>query len=336
MNDGADVGAEAISGAARSHERLLEGLRRDLGRACLAALEDPSIKEVMLNPDGAVWFDQHGLGMYDAGVRMPASQAMKLMTTIASLLGTTITPDKPILQGELPLDGSRFQGFVPPLVKAPTFAIRKKAIQRFTMADYEKQGVLSLRHGDVLRRAIKERKNILVVGGTGSGKTTFLNALIDETTKATPQHRIVVIEDTSEVQCSAPNSVMLRSNERIDMTALLRGTLRLSPDRILCGEVRGGEALDLLEMWNTGHPGGLATVHADDAQEGLMRLQGLAYRGLQSGAGAEFIPRMVGQVVDIVTFIAKDAELAAGRRIKEVVSVERFDPESQAYVVTHF
>lgn len=339
---------EPATGALRSQERLLEGLRRDFGAVCMDALANPKVVELMLNPDGAVWLDEHGQGMHDTGFRMRPSQAMKLFTTIASLLGTTITAKEPILEGELPLDGSRFEGLISPLVSGPTFAIRKKALQVFTLEDYASRGILTHRdddlnqrrrreasfaeqvsgmpHAEVLREAVKLRKNILVVGSTGSGKTTLVNALIDAVATITPHHRVVLIEDTGEIQCSARNYVQMRSASHIDMTRLLKATMRLRPDRIIVGEVRGAEALALLKAWNTGHPGGLATVHANDAEAGLVRLQQLIQEGI-----SVVNPHFIAEAVDLVVFIDKEEGVAAGRKVREVMLVEEFDEATKRY-----
>jgi len=331
-------------------ERLHESLRRDLGGVVLGALNDPKVIEVMLNPDGKIWIEDFTKGMVDSGYQMPASQAMKLFANIASMLHTVVNAANPILEGELPLDGSRFEGLIAPVVGRPTFAIRKKAEIVHTLEDYRDSGILTektdplnrrirraddfaarvkgMSHYDILRLAILERRNILVVGGTGSGKTTFVNAIIDGIARMTPNHRIVLIEDTGEIQCNAKNYVQLRAGVVVDMQQLLKATMRLRPDRILVGEVRSGEALALLKAWNTGHPGGVATVHANDAEAGLVRIDQLIQE-----AGVPSNPQLISEAVDMVVFIDKEVDVKAGRKIKEVMLVERFDPEQKRYIV---
>ena len=323
-------------------ERLKEGLRRDFGSVCLGALQDPKIIEVMLNPDGRVWIDELGHGMRDTGFRMPLSQSMRLFTTVASLLGTIVNAANPVLEGELPLDGSRFEGLIAPIVGQPAFAIRKKASLVFTLEDYRDQHILTSAedplnrqshkersfldrvkgksHYEIIQLAIQLRKNILVVGSTGSGKTTLVNAILDGIARISGGHRIVLIEDTGEVQCTAQNYVQLRACDHVDMTRLLRATMRLRPDRILVGEVRGGEALALLKAWNTGHPGGLATVHANDCQAGLIRLEQLIQEAV-----AIVNPQLVAEAVDLVIFIDKEASIAVGRKVRELAVVEGYD-----------
>ena len=236
-------------------QRIQQKLLRELGPIIGQALINPDVVEIALNPDGKLWVEKMSTGWEEVG-EMNAETAESLMGTIASCLHTTVTRENPILEGELPIDGSRFEGLLPPLVAKPTFTIRKKALRIFTLADYVRQKVLTERQREVLVKAICECKNILVVGGTGSGKTTFLNAIIHQISIEHPKHRLILIEDTSELQCSAKNSVPLHTSDTVDMQRLLRATMRLKPSRIMVGEVRGGEALALLKSWNTGHSGG--------------------------------------------------------------------------------
>src|SRR5262249_30355730 len=149
------------------------------------------------------------------------------------------------------------------------------ATRIFTLADYADAGTITSRQRDLIREAALNRKNILVVGGTGSGKTTLVNAIIHLISQEMPGERLLILEDTAEIQCSAPNHVFKRTTDVIDLRRLLRSTMRYRPDRIFVGEVRGGECLDLLKAWNTGHPGGVATVHANGARGGLTRLENL-------------------------------------------------------------
>ena len=298
-------------------ERIKHKLRRELGKTVLKALEDPDVIEIMLNPDGCLWLDRlGGSGMEFVGEMAPTS-ALAAMATIATTLDTTINAINPTLEGELPIDGSRFEGLVPPVVSGPTFTIRKKASKVFTLADYVSKGIMTAAQSRLLTQAISARKNILVVGGTSTGKTTLANALIDEMVKVAPQHRLVIIEDVGEIQCTAENAVILRSTDTVDLTRLLRATMRLRPDRILVGEVRGPEALSLLKAWNTGHPGGIATVHAGTALKGLYRLEALVAEG--SPAPSQ---KMIADAIDYVVFIELTPK---GRRVKEIIAVEGFD-----------
>ena len=294
--------------------RLLRKLRGELGPLVLKALEDPTTIEIMLNSDGQLWVEQVGTGMKPLG-SMSALNAESLMGTIADALHTIITRDNPILEGELPIDGSRFEGLLPPIVSHPTFAIRKKAAVIFSLENYVEQKILSLDQKQIIEAAILKRANILIVGGTGSGKTTLTNAIIHGISTACPEDRLVIIEDTSEIQCSAKNKVMLHTSVDVNMLKLLRATMRLRPDRIIVGEVRGSEALALLKAWNTGHPGGVTTVHANNAQAGLVRLEQLIAEANDSTAMASHI----AEAVDLIIAIEKTA---TGRKVSEIIEVK--------------
>lgn len=304
-----------------SEKRLHEKLRRDLGEDFMQALTDPKTVEIMLNADGVLWQERLGEGMHQIGTMNP-TRAEAVMRVIASCLDTEVSRDAPILEGELPLDGSRFAGWLPPIVSAPTFAVRKKASAIFKLSQYVEQGIMSERQKEAIQQAVHDHKNILVIGGTGSGKTTLCNSIIDEVSAQFPDERIFIIEDTGEIQCSAVNSVQFNTSLGADMTQLLKTTLRGRPDRILVGEVRGAEALDLLDAWNTGHEGGIATLHANNAAAGLDRLRSLITRNPCSPADIE---PLIGEVVHIVIHIARSPE---GRRIEEILQVSGYSKGS--------
>jgi type IV secretion system protein VirB11 len=238
------------------NRRLNQKLRSELGPIVMAALSDSTVIEIMLNTDGKIWVDEMGSGMIEVGT-MTAPNAEALLGTIADSLHTVITRNQPILEGELPLDGSRFEGLLPPIVAQPTFTTRKKASMVFTLEQYAQEEIMTEPHKAAILSAIFSHKNILIVGETGSGKTTFANAIIDGIAENCPNDRLIIIEDTAELQCNAANVVTLRSSDNVSMNQLLRATMRLRPDRILVGEVRGPEAMSLLKAWNTGHPGAL-------------------------------------------------------------------------------
>ena len=312
--------------SAEKQERVREKLLRELGPNIRGALADPRVIEVVLNPDGKLWVERLGEEMQVVGT-MASSNAESLMATIASSLSTTITRERPVLEGELPTDGSRFEGMIPPVVVRPSFAIRKKASQVFSLAEYVRNGIMTEAQRLGVIEAVKSRWNILVVGGTGTGKTTLLNAIILVISEVSPEHRVVIIEDTVELQCSSKNVVQLRTSDTVTMQGLLRVTMRLRPDRILVGEVRGAEALALLKAWNTGHPGGLATVHANDASSGLLRIKQLIEEGLQGGKAD---PEVIAEAVGLVVVIQKTS-VAPGRRVSEMVRV--LGHENGAYVL---
>jgi type IV secretion system protein VirB11 len=295
--------------------RTRDKLGRDLGAVLSTALEDPRTIEVLLNPDGRLWQERLGEPMHCIG-HMDASRAEAIIKTVASHLGKQVTREAPLLEGELPDGGGRFAGQLPPVVAAPAFAIRKPAIKLLTLDDYVEQGALSASHCGVLKAAVKARRNVLVIGGTGSGKTTFVNALIAHMVEAEPNERLVILEDTREIRCSAQNAVQYHSAPAVSMTELLRATLRMRPDRILVGEVRGPEALDLLMAWNTGHEGGASTVHANSARAGLVRLQMLC--SMHRDAPAAIEP-LIAEAVDVLVHITRSP--SGERRVDEVLEV---------------
>ncbi len=295
-------------------ERARKKLERDMGPELLLALNDPRTVELMLNADGRLWQEKLGESMRCIG-SMRASQAQAIIETVAGYHGKEITRHQPILEGELPLDGSRFAGQIPPVVPAPTFAIRKKAIAVFTLEQYVEQDILTSRQHEQLVAAVAERRNLLVVGGTGSGKTTLVNAIIHEMVRLNPDERVFIIEDTGEIQCFADNHVQFHTSMDVSMTALLKTTLRMRPDRILVGEVRGPEALDLLMAWNTGHEGGAATLHANNARAGLDRLAMLISMHPDSPRPIE---PLIGEAVHVLVHIARTAQ---GRRVQEILQV---------------
>lgn len=299
--------------------RRIEKILRELGSEIRTLLTDSSVVEIMLNADGALWVDRLLTGMTRIGT-MPTSKAEALICSIAAYHRATITRENPIFEGELPVNGARFEALIPPVVPAPVFTIRLKASRVFTLSDYVKDGIMSEVQKQQIEEAVLARKNILVVGGTGTGKTTLTNAIIAEIERATPEHRLIIIEDTAEIQCQASNAVLLHATDTVDMLRLLKATMRLRPDRILVGEVRGSEALALLKAWNTGHPGGVATVHANHAQAGLIRLEQLI-----AEATSAPMQTLIGEAVDLIISIAKTP---TGRRINEILHVQGFTQDT--------
>ena len=249
-------------------------LRTALGPAIARFLEDASVVEVMLNPDGRIWIDRLSEGLSDTGERLPPADGERIVRLVAHHVGAEVHAGAPRVSAELPETGERFEGLLPPVVMAPTFAIRKPAVAVFTLSDYVAAGIMTAAQADVLRLAVERRKNILVAGGTSTGKTTLTNALLAEVAKTSD--RVVLIEDTRELQCAAPNLVALRTKDGVaSLSDLVRAALRLRPDRIPIGEVRGPEALDLLKAWGTGHPGGVGTIPAGSAIGALRRMEQL-------------------------------------------------------------
>lgn len=297
-------------------ERRRLMLRTAMGAEIAAALADPAVVEVMVNPDGSLRLDRLGEGRVDTGVRLGAAEVERIIRLVASHTRAEIHADNPIISTELPETGERFEGLLPPVVVAPAFAIRKPAAKIYTLEDYVSDRIMLPGQADMLRAAVADRRNILVVGGTSSGKTTLANALLAELSKR--DERIIILEDTRELQCAAPDHVALRTKQGVvTLSALVRSTLRLRPDRIIVGEVRGGEALDMLRAWNTGHPGGIATVHANSARAALYRIEQLVQEVVVA------VPRrLIAEAIDLLVFI-KGRGLA--RRIETIAQVKGLD-----------
>ena len=287
------------------YERIVNKLHYELGSEVCCALDDPEIQEIMCNADGSLWVERHGKGMARIGA-MTSVNAKMLVGTVAHSLGTVCNADAPIVEGALVLDGSRFEGLLPPACRAPVWVIRKRATKVYTLDDYGSSGVLTASQVEFMRECIVNRRNLLIAGGTGTGKTTFANALIHAIAEASLDERLVIIEDTPELQCSARNVVMLETTRHVTMTDLLRSTMRLRPDRILVGEVRGGEALTLLKSWNTGHPGGIATVHAQDVPGAALRMRSLAAEA--GGPSFRDLERIVDETLDVTVVIAREKD----------------------------
>jgi type IV secretion system protein TrbB len=315
-------------------ERQLEKLRRDLGEVFLTALTDSLTVEIMLNANGTLWQERLGERPQQIG-SMSAPRAEAVLRTMAAALHTTITREKPTLEGELPLDGSRFAGQMPPIVSSPVFSVRKRASRVFTLEHYVEAGIMTPEQKEFLCASVSDHRNILVIGGTGGGKTTLVNALIHEVTTQFPAERLIIIEDTGEIQCSATNYLQYHTSPEVSMTQLVRTALRMRPDRILVGEVRGPEALDLLMAWNLGHRGGIATLHADHAAAGLGRLFTLIS---MNQAAPRPIEPLIGDAVDVLVHIARrDGGSSGGRQVREILTVERYDLREQDYVFgSHF
>ena len=295
-------------------------LRTALGPAIAGWLEDPAVVEVMLNPDGRLWVDRLSEGLADTGQRLSPDDGERIVRLVAHHVGAEVHAGSPRLSAELPETGERFEGLIPPVAVAPTFAIRKPAVAVFTLADYAAAGIMTKPKAEALRLAVAERKNILVAGGTSTGKTTLVNALLAEVAKTSD--RVVLIEDTRELQCAAPNLVALRTKDGVvSLSDLVRAALRLRPDRIPIGEVRGAEALDLLKAWGTGHPGGVGTLHAGSALGALRRLEQLIQEAVVT------VPRaLIAETIDVIAVLSGRG---VQRRLSELARVQGLGPRGR-------
>ena len=298
-----------------SQQRLLQMLNTALGAQIIALLEEPAVVELMLNPDGHLWVDRLETGRDDTGYKILPADAQRVIELVASSTGSVCSADNPMVSAELPVSGHRFQGILPPVTSTPVFTIRKKALMVFGLDDYIEKQIMNSSQKDKIIEAVHGKKNILIVGGTGSGKTTLANAVLNEVSKT--MDRCIIIEDTLELQCTAPDTVFMRSRDHVSMNDILKATMRLRPDRIIVGEVRGPEALTLLKAWNTGHPGGVATVHANSARGGLTRLEQLIHEATPTPQKA-----LIAEAVNLVVFIERYRH---SRRVKEITEVIGFE-----------
>ena len=308
--------------AAISDDRRRAMLRSAFGPAIAAALADPLVLEIMVNPDGALRLDRLGEGRSEPLMRYDPAQVERIIRLIASHARTEVHALAPIVSAELPPHGEgageRFEGLLPPVSPAPCFSIRKPATRLYTLLDYVADGIMPATAARLLSLAVVERRNILVAGGTSSGKTTLANALLAE--MAHLDERVILIEDTRELQSPAADTVALRTRAgSVTMADLVRSTLRLRPDRIIVGEVRGPEALDMLKAWNTGHPGGIATVHANSAASALFRIEQLVQEAVLT------VPRqLIAEAIDMIVFIAGRG---TSRRVETIARVTGLDPQ---------
>ena len=305
-----------LAPAEEAQGRRRQMLRTAFGPTIAAALADPTVIEVMVNPDGKLWIESATVGRQDTGEHIGSAETERIIRLVAAHVRREVHDKAPIVSAELPESGERFEGVMPPVAPAPCFAVRKPADVLYRLADYVGARIMTPRQAHVLAAAVRERKNILVVGGTSSGKTTLVNALLAEI--ADLDERVVILEDTRELKCAAADCVSLRTKPGVASLAdLVRSTLRLRPDRIIVGEVRGPEALDMLKAWNTGHPGGITTVHANSAESGLYRLEQLVQEAVVT------VPRdLIVQAIDIVVYLEGRG---TNRRVETLLELESLD-----------
>ena len=305
-------------------ERQARMLRTAMGPTIAAALEDPDVVEVLLNPDGSLWLDKLRSGRERTGERLSPEDAERIIRLVAGHLRVEVHAGAPMVSAELPETGERFEGVLPPVTRAPAFAIRKRASGVIPLARYVADGVMTQAQADVLRAAVLDRKNILIAGGTSSGKTTLANALLQ--VMAETGDRVILLEDTIELQCLSDDHIALRTRAGVaTLTDLVRSVMRLCPDRVVVGEVRGGEALDLIKVWGTGHPGGIATIHAGSVVGALARLEQLTLEV------ATTVPRaLIAEAVDLVVYLEGRGGARRVRKISRltVLSGQKYRLES--------
>lgn len=315
MNSAFQVSEQQDSDTVRKRATAL--LNKLCGKTILDALADPATVEVMVNPDGVIWHERLGDHAPNAVGNISMFDARGIINVVAGCLGLEAKPETPVIEGNWPLDGSRFAGQIPPIVAAPTFAIRKKASSVYTLDQYVEAGVMNEGQRELLRESVKAHHNILIAGGTGSGKTTLMNALVHESVQMFPHERILTVEDTGELQCTAKNIVPYYANKVTTQSDIIQAMLRMRPDRIHVGELRNHAANDLLVAWNTGHEGGFATVHANNAVAALDKVVMLV--SMHPYAPRNYIDKFVCQVIHRVVHISRSE--GGGRKIRSIAKV---------------
>ncbi len=305
--------------------RLHLKLKREMGEVIVAALADPKVLEICANSDGYIWLDKTGEGLRTTGMTVSPENLSAALGTVAAMLGTELNEKSPLLEGRIPFTTSRINGSIPPVSPdGPSLSIRKHTSQRIPLSQYEEEGRITPEAIAYLRNALRDEKNIAVSGGTSSGKTTFTNALVAELVEIAPQDRLIVIEDTAELQCATRNKQCFVTTETVTMQRLVRAAMRFRPDRILVGEVRGGEALELLKAWNTGHPGGITTLHANNAAAALLRIEMLV-----SEVSASPMSALIGEAVDVVVHMEERGRI--GRQVTEIIKVNGYGKKGYRY-----
>jgi len=294
-------------------------------------LVDESVSEIMGNPDNTWWYERDGIVCPDTSIQFDSNRLRTGLEVIANHLGKRLDEDNPLLNAQLP-DGSRIAAVIPPVVRpAPALTIRKFTSQRFTIVDLIARGTLSRSLADFLSDQICTGKTILISGGTGTRKTTLLNVLA----QAIPdEERIVIIEDTAELRIQKPNVLAVECQSdtfkaRISFEDLLRSALRWRPDRIILGEVRGTEARTLLDSFNTGHAGSLATIHANSAEKALHRFANLVMRSHAQSTFSD-TEAEIGEAVDFVVHIERKPGC---RVIREVLAIMGYDRDAKRFMI---
>ncbi len=284
-------------------DKILSKLKKELGSDILKALDNPFVTDINVNPDGRVFVERLDTPEIRQITTLSHLARESIIKTVATSLDQVANKENSTIGGELPLLGARFEGVLPPVAKpGPGFSIRKKAIKILTLKDYLEAEIITVQMYAMLDTAIQNRENVLIAGGTGTGKTTFINAFVDHISKRFPHDRIVICEDIDEIQSSAPNTFKMIANKNNPLDSCIETSLRLSPKRIIIGEIRAPrQAEAAFQAWNTGHKGGIFSLHANSALDALQRLEDLCI--ISNGNKCQ---RRIARTVDKVLFIKKE------------------------------
>ncbi len=311
------MGLRRMSLPDEQRERLLEKLSREVRGPLQTALNDKDVIEIVCNADGHVWRLSRASGWEEVD-HISSAKADSILSTVAALTDNIINSSNPQIQCVFPLDGSRLQGLSPPAVSAPIFDIRKHSAHIYSIDEYVKDKIITQPQANIIREAVTTRKNILISGGTCSGKTTLAKTIIDLARMlGNPGERYVIIEDTKELHCNAKNVVHIHAYSRDMLSRFTQAAMRLRPDRVIIGEVRGREAYDLMYLLNSGHPGSFTTIHANNARLALHKFLMLARE-----SGEDVHPNRIAECFDIVISIRRTEH---GLRVDEVTEVIGYD-----------
>lgn len=320
--EGGIVTARGIgaSPAAVSHAaRLPDLLARDLGDEIIALLTGKDTLEIGRDPHSdCVWIYRCGQPRQRTRHRLSSPRATEFLNRVADAKGQVLTQRRPRLEASLPeriFGGARLTGHIPPIGRAPGLVIRTLPRKAPDLESYVRDGVMTEAERKVLEQSVRDRQNIFVVGGTGTGKTTLAMALLRRASQIYPQDRIVTIEDTPELKIDAWCHCQLYTSEHRSLTDLIELALRLSPDRLVVGESRGRGLLRLFDAMLTGHPGSISTFHADSAQKALRRM--MIYCGRASDTGAH--QETIAEAVDLIVVLAGGGD---ARRVHEIAAVD--------------
>ncbi|MBP9629552.1 MAG: Flp pilus assembly complex ATPase component TadA [Leptotrichiaceae bacterium] len=285
--------------------------------------------EIMLNPDQHIWVENYEK-KWKTDIFIDEKQASRIITAVASENGKELGKTKnSIISGTL-ITGDRFEGISGEESKNKTiFCIRKKAKKIFTLDEYESSEVITSEQKEYIKQMIFERKNILIVGGTGSGKTTFINACLNELKDT--DFRVITIEDTDELQCSAEDTIKLYSTPLTSSKIILESIMRMRPDIVIVGELRRGEEVQaLLKAWNSGHDGGLSTTHANSCVGGILKLQQLLTD--VKDINTDSLALMIMNSVDIIVTIKK---IGRKRKITEIAELKEYDHDRKKFILDY-
>jgi len=303
-----------------------EYLWEKLGRTIQQGLQDEAIFEIMLNSDGHLWFKHKQKGNIAVG-NIDESSAAAFVHALSQYEGQFLNDKTPYLDAILPFSGERVNITMPPINERIAFNIRKKAPVVFTLDDYVTSKIMTRRQAQLLTGAIEHRKNILISGSPISGKTTLANALLEKMADVVPEgHRVLILEQIPELQCQVKNLKSMTVSKHVSMNQLLWIAMRNSPDRIVVGEVRDGAALELLKAWNTGCPGGIATIHANHPQAAVQRVLDLACEVVINPPYS-----LAAEALDIVIQIEENLSHPAGRIVTDMILVKAFDSKNKVF-----